>query len=251
MDLLAQTRSSNSQLGAKLASKILLVTLFALLLGDYFLVRVLDYLQEIPSSYSLDNRTDGEVGALRSIALGFINPALMLLVVTALLKYHFREPIPALCGRLGMSDAPSVALFVCSFGVGMAYVFGFMALGYFFPPDEFVAPHPANIINHATITGKVIFVLNACTLVPLAEEILFRGVLYQGVANSWGKFISIVVSSIAFIAIHPGTIGTGYWVTHAALYLSPLLMIASREATGTLYAPIAAHAGYNFAEIFF
>lgn len=138
-----------------------------------------------------------------------------------------------------------------SFGLGIIYIFFFTGLRHLFPPGEFVAPHPANVVNHASTFGILIFVLTACLLAPIAEEVLFRGVLYQGIANSWGKVISAICVSVAFIALHPDSIESGYWVTHATLYLSPFLLVAMRELFGTLYAPIAAHAGLNFTEIFF
>lgn len=253
MDVQANSRPIVTQFGAKLAGVVLLSTLLALLLGDYFLASVLRYLRELPPGfYSLQGSTDNQIGALRSIASGFINPVLILLIAALLLKRQFRrEPIAALCTRLGMQGIPRLVTFVSSFAVGIAYVFTFTAVRHFFPPNEFAAPHPENIVNYAMFTGKVLFVLGACISVPIAEEILFRGVLYQGIANSWGKVASVVLTSLAFIALHPGSISTGYWATHAELYLAPLLMVAMREVTGTLYASIATHSGINFGEIFF
>jgi membrane protease YdiL (CAAX protease family) len=138
-----------------------------------------------------------------------------------------------------------------SFVGGGAYLGVFMALTKLFPPDQFVAAHPANFIRYASGIEKGLFALSAIVFAPIAEEILFRGVLYQGISHSWGKPVSAILVSAAFVALHPDTISSGYWVTHMALYVFPFFVVFLREATGTLYGPIAAHSGFNATEILF
>ncbi|HEY0961267.1 MAG TPA: type II CAAX endopeptidase family protein [Pseudomonadales bacterium] len=237
---------------AKEASVIFLVTLIAILGADYFLVALLKLLQTRDLLPIWPATAIEVVAATRSIALGFLNPAVMMVVTLLLMKSYLpSESISSLCNRIGLHGKPSSLLFGLSFGMGAMYVFAFMALEYVFPRNEFAAPHPENVINVAPVGGKVLFAFAACTLVPFAEEVLFRGILYQGFANSWGKVVSTVCVSSMFIAVHPGTLESGYWLTHTALYMAPIFLTILRELGGSLYAPIAGHAGINFAEIFF
>lgn len=237
---------------AKEAGVVFLVALIALLATDYFLVWLLKFLQDSRDLLPSWVATENEVAAIRSIALGFLNPAVMIVVPMLLMKGNLpSESISSLCNRIGLSGKPSPILFGLSFGMGAIYVFSFMAMEYVFPRSEFASPHPENVINYAPLSGKILFALAACSFVPFAEEVLFRGALYQGIANSWGKVVSALCVSIMFIAVHPGTLESGYWLTHTALYMAPIFLTALREIGGSLYAPIAGHAGINFAEIFF
>jgi membrane protease YdiL (CAAX protease family) len=118
------------------------------------------------------------------------------------------------------------------------------------PPTEFVEPHPGNVINAGGAWAKLSLVLAVILFAPVSEEFLFRGVLYQTIAQSTNRAISALVVSSIFIALHPDALRTGYWVTHAILYTFPFVLVALREATGSIHGPILAHAGFNAVEIF-
>lgn len=239
--------------GALAAGGILLVALISYVFADYFLVLLLRHLQETDGILSLLEKNDDEISAMRAALLGVLNPAVTLAVTLSMLGTYFPNvSIRGLTNRFGMVGLPSIKLLVFSFVVGMVYVFFFSkVLMQFFPPDQFVTPHPGNVINYGSLWEKLLFAFTAITIVPLTEEFLFRGVLYQGVAHSWGKLISAICVSFIFVMMHPDTIKSGYWLTHLALYIFPFLMVLLREKTGTLFGSIMAHSGFNFAEIFF
>jgi uncharacterized protein len=73
-------------------------------------------------------------------------------------------------------------------------------------------------------------------LAPVMEEILFRGILFHRWATRWGLRTGIILSSLAFGVVHVEPVGHfAFGVVMCALYLT----------TGSLWAPIAAHALNN------
>jgi len=98
-------------------------------------------------------------------------------------------------------------------------------------------------------TGIIFFVaIGGVVLAPIAEEFLFRGVLYKALEQRWNRITSVIVVSVVFSLIHTGEISSGYWLTHVSLFLFPILLALSRVATKSLGSPIMLHAGYNLSE---
>ncbi|WP_018954178.1 CPBP family intramembrane glutamic endopeptidase [Thioalkalivibrio sulfidiphilus] len=86
------------------------------------------------------------------------------------------------------------------------------------------------------VLANLLNLVSLVVLAPLIEEILFRGYLLHRLAQKWGLWVGVVVSSALFGAVHPDTLAaavTGFGL--ALLYLK----------TRTLWAPILAHALYN------
>ena len=105
-------------------------------------------------------------------------------------------------------------------------------ISWWFQPVIYIAgdgsfPLGANILSFVSLV----------ILAPLLEELLFRGYLLHRWSKKWGLWTGVLLSSVVFGAVHPDTLaaaitGAGF----AMLYLK----------TQTLWAPIAAHALYNF-----
>jgi len=76
-------------------------------------------------------------------------------------------------------------------------------------------------------------------LAPLAEELVFRGLLYGWLAGRWGAGVAVIVSSIAFAAAHVE-------LAHVVLVL-PLGLVFGllRWRTGSLWPSLAAHVANN------
>lgn len=76
-------------------------------------------------------------------------------------------------------------------------------------------------------------------LAPLAEELVFRGLLYGWLAGRWGAGVAVIVSSIAFAAAHVE-------LAHVVLVL-PLGLVFGllRWRTGSLWPSLAAHMANN------
>jgi membrane protease YdiL (CAAX protease family) len=80
---------------------------------------------------------------------------------------------------------------------------------------------------------------------PLAEEMLFRGVLYSWLRRRWGAAVAVIASSAVFGAFHL----VPYWIVFAAVLGAVLAVI--REKSGSLWPAVFVHMAYNAVAIGF
>lgn len=97
---------------------------------------------------------------------------------------------------------------------------------------------------HAGSFARAAWTVLAIVLAPPLEELIFRGVLYGGLARRWRPRVAGVVTTVLFVALHVTELGTFVqaWLVIAAL---GLLTLRARVATGSLVPAIALHASYN------
>jgi membrane protease YdiL (CAAX protease family) len=76
-------------------------------------------------------------------------------------------------------------------------------------------------------------------LVPVAEEVLFRGILYPWIKNLGYPRLAIWGTSLIFAIVHFNMQGI------PALFLLAVILTLLYERTGNLLAPIAAHSLFN------
>ena len=86
---------------------------------------------------------------------------------------------------------------------------------------------------------KVLLIVNACLVAPLAEEILFRGYIYAAVKRYTGPIFSIVVVSLLFAVVHLNI--PALW----PLWFFAILLTLAYEFSGSLWVPIGIHALFN------
>lgn len=79
----------------------------------------------------------------------------------------------------------------------------------------------------------------ALIVAPIAEELLFRGVLYQAIKQRGRPYAAIGVTAFLFAMIH------FYPVGFLALIFLAVLLVAAYERTRNLLAPILLHAFFN------
>ncbi|MBC7979907.1 MAG: CPBP family intramembrane metalloprotease [Armatimonadetes bacterium] len=90
------------------------------------------------------------------------------------------------------------------------------------------------------IFGLVFLVISACLVAPLAEEILYRGVLYRSLSNKLGVIAAALLSSIIFAAFHFYDV---YGLASVAIF--GFICALLYQATGSLINVIALHMLYN------
>lgn len=120
---------------------------------------------------------------------------------------------------------------VISIGIGFVLPFAWVIL----PGEE----RPLHFITgYATYVGALVV---ASVLAPVAEELLFRGIVYRWVAERAGMAAGIAISALSFALAHfdPALIN----IFHLALIGAVMAVIYQR--TRSLWCPIAAHAAYN------
>lgn len=85
----------------------------------------------------------------------------------------------------------------------------------------------------------VLFAVGVVALGPVAEELFFRALLFRGMRGYWRLRTSLLVSGLAFGLFH---INLGVLLPFAAI---GALFAWANERNGSLWTPIAAHAGIN------
>ena len=81
--------------------------------------------------------------------------------------------------------------------------------------------------------------LMAVVVAPVAEEIIFRGFLYPAAKKYAGAFVSAIVTSLLFAALH------GHLPSVPALCTLALCLVLAYEKTGSLLVPMIMHAVFN------
>jgi membrane protease YdiL (CAAX protease family) len=107
--------------------------------------------------------------------------------------------------------------------------------------DLVVHPEQQKIVNafpHSGI-GVALFVLVAVIMAPLFEEIVFRGFLFRGLANSWGWAWGALASSAVFGLAH---LQLDVFLPLAALGFA---LAWAYKQTGSLWTCIAMHGLFN------
>ncbi|HYG23642.1 MAG TPA: CPBP family intramembrane glutamic endopeptidase [Verrucomicrobiae bacterium] len=107
------------------------------------------------------------------------------------------------------------------------------------PPSEQEAVQVLRAAN--TWMSRAVMGLTAIVFAPLAEELLFRGVLYPFIKQLGFPRIAVWLTAILFGLIH-GNLGVFVPLTFFAMVLIWLY-----ERTGNLAAPVAAHVALNTA----
>jgi membrane protease YdiL (CAAX protease family) len=105
------------------------------------------------------------------------------------------------------------------------------------------------VSGETAFRGVRLFLLGSLLIVAAAaaEEFLFRGVLQPILCRAWGPIIGIVLASLAFAVVHI----VGGWSNGVSLMnivLGGIWFGLLAWRTGGIFAPILAHAGYNWAE---
>ncbi|MED6314723.1 MAG: CPBP family intramembrane glutamic endopeptidase [Verrucomicrobiota bacterium] len=85
----------------------------------------------------------------------------------------------------------------------------------------------------------IFFVVMAVAVAPIAEEILFRGILYPVIKQIGHPSLAAIGTAILFALFHVNLL------TFASLTVVALGLIAVYELTDNLLAPITAHAVFN------
>jgi uncharacterized protein len=112
---------------------------------------------------------------------------------------------------------------------------------------EKLLPHQETDLEKLLKLGQGVRVLTALMAVlsaPLVEEIVYRGVLYGGVAAKWGRAAGVAVATLLFALVHVLQYRQS-WAVLATILLLSLVLTLVRAATGSVLPGIATHFIFN------
>ena len=112
------------------------------------------------------------------------------------------------------------------------------------PPAAGTKGGPLAEIARQGGSGRAIWAIIAIVLAPPIEEFLFRGVLLQGFARSWGMPIGGLIVAIIFTAMHISEI-VHYWPAAAAILALALCTFFARLVARSIMPAIVLHLCYN------
>ncbi|TDB39506.1 MAG: CPBP family intramembrane metalloprotease [Actinobacteria bacterium] len=190
--------------------------------------------------------------AYRSGILRDMTPDVRAIALTTII---FLQYLPAIVvaflwarGRgVGFSEAFAVRRFKLGAGIGMAIGLAFVgrALGVqyalFMNRLGVVAPETPDITRFfpASPIGVMATIMTAVVIAPLAEEAIFRGVVFPGLRERWGQIAGIVVSSALFALIH------FQWYQFVPILLLGVLLAWVTSATRSIWPAVVCHAVFN------
>jgi membrane protease YdiL (CAAX protease family) len=126
------------------------------------------------------------------------------------------------------------ALWAMAFGAVVAVVMGLLYLAGINPLAIVHSPLPSEPIQ------RLLFFIIGGLIAPLAEEVCFRGVLYN-YFRRWGVVTALIASTVLFVILHSVH---GFPLTQL---VGGILFALSYEYSGNLMDPITIHATGNLA----
>lgn len=164
----------------------------------------------------------------------------ILTVVTVLLVFLLRKKSPAreLCLRAfsGKTVVP-VILMGLSFNVLTGVFLSLLPI-----PEEWMAAYE-NSSSSVLGDSFIAMLIGTVFVAPVVEEVIFRGLAYTRMKQGMPAVAAMVLSSVLFGAAH----GQLLWMLYTGVFGMVLVWVFER--TGSLFACILLHAGYNLCSV--
>jgi membrane protease YdiL (CAAX protease family) len=93
--------------------------------------------------------------------------------------------------------------------------------------------------SSSTLEQRILIIVLAVTVAPLAEEFIFRFFLYGVVRRYFGRVVGITVSSLLFAAVH------AHLPSFAPLFVLGSCFAIAYEWSGSILVPMTMHALFN------
>ena len=140
----------------------------------------------------------------------------------------------ALSDALGFSARGGSALRACVGALVVGVGLGLMGLGYL----DVLRQHAPDYVTSLAADDRLALLLIGVIGAPVVEELLFRGVLFGGLARSVRPFLAVVWSALLFTSVHP-------LVSWPPVFLLGIACAVVRQRSGFLPACMLMHAAYN------
>lgn len=85
-------------------------------------------------------------------------------------------------------------------------------------------------------------------VVAVFEEIVFRGIFFRLIDDRWNTAVALILSAVAFGAVHMFNPGATLWSAAAIAIEAGLLLGVAYKCSGNLWLPIGIHWAWNFVQ---
>lgn len=153
--------------------------------------------------------------------------------------------------NIGVGVRPtSIAGFALQMLLGVATALCGGMLTYLLSRGHPPAQDIAQIMHHTPLSLRVLLALSTITVVPLVEEILFRGILLPSLIRHMPVVAATIVDASLFALMH---LPDFHWKPQdlLALFLVGIVCCWRRLKTGSIYSSVAVHAGNNLLAMIF
>ena len=191
-------------------------------------------------------------GIDRQIYRGTYNFATCVLVfvvmfVTNLLYSKKKEPL-FMMGRLKPDQV--AALIVVGLGM-LGFVTTYLGIvnriaDYLKPVSQAVEDYRDSVYRFSEVPQRVIplwdsflYIFTLCFIVPVTEEMTFRGVFYGALRKGFGPWVSVILCALGFGIMHGLSVHIGYAI------VCGLIIASCYYLTESLIAPIILHIVFN------
>ena len=151
--------------------------------------------------------------------------------------FGFNRKNSGRCLLLGL--ATGLGLVLIAMALALISSLLIKALGDQAEPQKLVTLIAEESAKQENIGMLIFFVIMAVAVAPVAEEILFRGILYPAVKQLGHPRVAVIGTALLFALFHVNLL------TFASLTAVALALIALYDFTDNLLAPITAHAVFN------
>ena len=156
---------------------------------------------------------------------------------------RFDRPLPT----LGSAILAALVLIVLTIGtIGLAVMVS-MLMGYE-RPDQIAHPTLEALQETKNVGIFAALVFGAAIVAPIAEELVFRGMVQTAILQSGllgGRWRAITITSGLFVLMHVGL----PWQTLPGLFVLSMGLGYVYERTGRIWAPILVHAIFNWFQL--
>jgi uncharacterized protein len=150
------------------------------------------------------------------------------------LSWRLFGPIRPAARHVGIGLAVGIGGFL---GVNLLIAGLLQVFGPVDPPEQ-------QLLTDVTAGGlmTVLAVVAAILMAPLVEEVVFRGVLYQGLKRRMGLWPAALVSALLFAVVH---VEVQQPIYSSGFVLLGILFAWTMHRFGSLVVPLVAHATFN------
>jgi membrane protease YdiL (CAAX protease family) len=178
------------------------------------------------------------VGILVAVAVWFqVNRRLYQSPISLAAAFGFNRKNTGRCLLLGLATGLGLVLIAMALALMSSVLI--QAFGDQVEPQKLVKLIAEESAKQENIGPLIFFVVMAVAVAPVAEEILFRGILYPAIKQIGYPRVAAIGTALLFALFHVNLL------TFASLTVVALGLIALYEFTDNLLAPITAHAVFN------